>query len=98
VRRHDFSWNAAAELAALPIAFHPATAWLRHRIRRSRELACDALVAGVLSSVTAALLLAAASVLAPSYAVAVEPGTGNRAVVGSWTGRVAQWAICPRWT
>jgi bla regulator protein blaR1 len=147
VRRHDFAWNAAAELAALPIAFHPATAWLQRRIRQSRELACDALVAervleartyaralaalarslapapaytlgvadagileervmslvtgrsrrkaGVLSSVTAALLLAAASVVAASYAVAVKPGAGADAVVGSWVGRVAQWGDLP---
>jgi beta-lactamase regulating signal transducer with metallopeptidase domain len=45
VRRRDFAWNAAAELAAMPIAFHPATAWLLRRIRQARELACDALVA-----------------------------------------------------
>ncbi|HEV8583208.1 MAG TPA: M56 family metallopeptidase [Thermoanaerobaculia bacterium] len=147
VRRHDFAWNAAAELAALPIVFHPATAWLRRRIRQSRELACDALVAervleartyaralaalarslapapaytlgvadagileervmslvtgrsrhkaGVLSSVTAALLLAAASLVAASYAVAVKPGPGADAIVGSWIGRVAQWGDLP---
>jgi hypothetical protein len=51
--------------------------------------------AGVLSSVTAALLLAAASVVAASYAVAVKPGAGADAVVGSWVGRVAQWGDLP---
>ena len=45
VRRRDFAWNAAADLATMPIAFHPATAWLLGRIRQARELACDALVA-----------------------------------------------------
>jgi beta-lactamase regulating signal transducer with metallopeptidase domain len=147
VRRHDFAWNAAAELAALPIAFHPATAWLLRRIRQSRELACDALVAehvleartyaralaalarslapapaytlgvadagileervmslvsgrsrrraGVLSSVAAVLVLAAASVLAAAYSVAVKTGAGNSAVVGTWIGRVAQWGDLP---
>ena len=45
VWRRDFAWNAAAEMAAVPIAFHPATAWLLRRIRQNRELACDALVA-----------------------------------------------------
>lgn len=147
VRRHDFAWNAVAELAAVPIAFHPVAAWLLRRIRETRELACDALVAervmesrryaralaalarslapapaltlgvadagileervmslvsgrsrrraGVLSSVAAMLVLAAATVLAASYAVAVKPGTGNRAVVGSWIGRVAGWGDLP---
>jgi beta-lactamase regulating signal transducer with metallopeptidase domain len=147
VRRRDFAWNAAAELAALPIAFHPATAWLLGRIRQARELACDALVAErvleprayaralaalarslapapsytlgvadagileervmslvtgrarrkarVLSSVAAALLLAVASAVAASHAVAVEAGSGPAAVVGFWKGRVAQWGDLP---
>ena len=41
----------------------------------------------------AALLLAAASVVAASFAVAVKAGAD--AVVGSWTGRVAQWGDLP---
>jgi len=45
VRRRDFAWNMAAELASWPIAFHPATGWLLRRLRQARELACDALVA-----------------------------------------------------
>ena len=147
VKRRDFAWNAAAELASVPIAFHPATAWLRGRIRQARELACDALVAErvleprayaralaalarslapapsytlgvadagileervmslvtgrarrkarVLSSVAAALLLAVASAVAASHAVAVEAGSGPAAVVGFWKGRVAQWGDLP---
>jgi len=71
VRRHDFAWNAAAELACWPIAFHPATAWLRRRLRQSRELACDALVAErVLEPRTYARSLAAlARVIAPAPAL-----------------------------
>ena len=71
VRRRDFAWNAAAELVSWPIAFHPATAWLRRRLRQSRELACDALVAErVLEPRTYARSLAAlARVIAPAPAL-----------------------------
>ena len=147
VKRRDFAWNAAAELAAVPIAFHPATAWLLGRIRQTRELACDALVAervieprayaralaalarslapapsytlgvadagileervmslvtgrarrraGVLPSVAAAVVLAAASVAAASFAVGVEAGSDAADVVGSWTGRVEEMGDVP---
>jgi beta-lactamase regulating signal transducer with metallopeptidase domain len=44
IARHDFAANLACELVALPVSFHPATAWLRREIARTRELACDELV------------------------------------------------------
>jgi beta-lactamase regulating signal transducer with metallopeptidase domain len=141
VRRRDFAWNAAAELASWPVSFHPAVAWLRRRLAEQRELACDALVAerlleprayarslaalarmlapapaltlgvadagileervmslvtgrsrrraGLASSVAAAALLAAASMVGATFAVAVETrGAGAAAVLGSWTGRI----------
>jgi beta-lactamase regulating signal transducer with metallopeptidase domain len=44
IARADFAVNLACELVALPISFHPATAWFRREIARTRELACDELV------------------------------------------------------
>jgi beta-lactamase regulating signal transducer with metallopeptidase domain len=44
VARRDFASNLLCELIALPISFHPATAWLKREIGRTRELACDELV------------------------------------------------------
>jgi tetratricopeptide (TPR) repeat protein len=44
VARRDFAANILCELIAMPISFHPATAWLKREIRRTRELACDELV------------------------------------------------------
>ncbi len=44
VWRRDYLLNLFYELIALPLAFHPATALLRRRIRETRELGCDELV------------------------------------------------------
>lgn len=44
VLRHDYLLNLLYELIALPLAFHPATALLKRRIRETRELGCDELV------------------------------------------------------
>src|SRR5262249_47515633 len=44
IARRDFAWNLRCELVYLPISFHPAAAWLRREIDRTRELACDELV------------------------------------------------------
>src|SRR5215475_2442471 len=44
VLRRDYLLNLLYELIALPLAFHPATALLRRRIRETRELRCDELV------------------------------------------------------
>ncbi len=44
IARRDFAANVWCELLYLPISFHPAAAWLRHEVDRSRELACDDLV------------------------------------------------------
>jgi bla regulator protein blaR1 len=45
VRRQDYALNLAYELLYLPLAFHPAAALVRNRIRQTRELSCDELVA-----------------------------------------------------
>ena len=45
VTRHDYVLNFIFELLYLPISFHPAAALLRRRIKQTRELCCDELVA-----------------------------------------------------
>jgi beta-lactamase regulating signal transducer with metallopeptidase domain len=45
VARHDYVLNFIYELLFIPISFHPAAALLRRRIRQTRELCCDELVA-----------------------------------------------------
>jgi beta-lactamase regulating signal transducer with metallopeptidase domain len=45
VRRRDFALNFALELLHLPVSFHPAVCLMRRRVRETRELACDELVA-----------------------------------------------------
>jgi hypothetical protein len=45
VARHDYVLNFIYELLFVPTSFHPAAALLRRRIRQTRELCCDELVA-----------------------------------------------------
>src|SRR5205814_4977649 len=45
VRRRDYALNLIYELIYLPLSFHPAAALVRRRIRETRELSCDELVA-----------------------------------------------------
>ena len=45
VARRDYVLNFIYELLFVPISFHPAAALLRRRIRQTRELCCDELVA-----------------------------------------------------
>jgi beta-lactamase regulating signal transducer with metallopeptidase domain len=44
VKRRDYLSNLLCELLLLPVSFHPLTFWLKRRIDRARELACDELV------------------------------------------------------
>ena len=41
IRRHDFLLNLLYEFASTPIAFNPATEWIKNQIALTRELACD---------------------------------------------------------
>lgn len=50
IRRRDFFWNLIYELIYLPLSFHPAALLAKRRIRETRELACDEMVAGRLMS------------------------------------------------
>jgi len=45
VARHDYVLNFLYELLFLPVSFHPAAALMRRRIKQTRELVCDELVA-----------------------------------------------------
>jgi beta-lactamase regulating signal transducer with metallopeptidase domain len=45
VARHDYVLNFLYELLFLPVSFHPAAALIRRRIKQTRELVCDELVA-----------------------------------------------------
>ncbi|MGQ0762776.1 MAG: HEAT repeat domain-containing protein [Acidobacteriota bacterium] len=45
VARRDFLTNLLCELVCVPISFHPLTYLFKRQIRRTRELACDELVA-----------------------------------------------------
>jgi uncharacterized membrane protein YkoI len=45
VARQDYVLNLVYELIYLPLSFHPAAAVLRRRIKQTRELCCDELVA-----------------------------------------------------
>ena len=45
VSRRDYVLNFIYELLFVPISFHPAAALLRRRIKQTRELSCDELVA-----------------------------------------------------
>ena len=45
VKRRDFLINLICELICLPISFHPLTYLIKREIQRTRELACDELVA-----------------------------------------------------
>jgi beta-lactamase regulating signal transducer with metallopeptidase domain/uncharacterized membrane protein YkoI len=45
VLRRDYAFNLIYELIYIPLSFHPAAALVRRRIRETRELRCDELVA-----------------------------------------------------
>ncbi|HEV8431516.1 MAG TPA: M56 family metallopeptidase [Pyrinomonadaceae bacterium] len=45
VARRDYLLNLFYELLFVPISFHPAAALLRRRVKQTRELCCDGLVA-----------------------------------------------------
>ena len=45
VARHDYLLNLIYELLFVPISFHPAAALMRRRVKETRELCCDELVA-----------------------------------------------------
>ena len=45
IARRDFAWNLVYEVLLLPVSFHPAAWLIRRGIERTREMACDEMVA-----------------------------------------------------
>lgn len=50
LRRRDYLGNLICRVAALPIAYHPATYAAQQRIRQTREMVCDAIAATEMQS------------------------------------------------
>ena len=91
VRRHDFVLNLVHEVLFLPISFHPAAKFIKSRVERSRELACDEIAAANLPTPTvyarslvniAQTIAAMASSGRPGYALRLlSPDTLEERVV-----------------
>ena len=78
VARHDYVLNFIYELLYLPVSFHPAAALLRRRIKQTRELVCDELVAERIlnAEVYARSLVALASSAPPLRRLSVTTTVG----------------------
>jgi beta-lactamase regulating signal transducer with metallopeptidase domain/uncharacterized membrane protein YkoI len=78
VARHDYVLNFLYELLYLPVSFHPAAALLRSRIKQTRELCCDELVAERIlnAQVYARSLVALASSAPPLRRLSVTTTVG----------------------
>ncbi len=78
VERHDYVLNFIYELLYLPVSFHPAAALLRRRIKQTRELCCDELVAERIlnAQVYARSLVALASSAPPLRRLSVTTTVG----------------------
>jgi len=78
VARHDYVLNFLYELLFLPVSFHPAAALLRKRIKQTRELCCDELVAERIlnAEVYARSLVALASSAPPLRRLSVTTTVG----------------------
>ena len=78
VARHDYVLNFIYELLFLPVSFHPAAALVRRRIKQTRELVCDELVAERIlnAQVYARSLIALASSAPPLRPLSVTTTVG----------------------
>lgn len=78
VARHDYVLNFLYELIFLPVSFHPAAALIRRRIKQTRELVCDELVAERIlnAEVYARSLVALASSAPPLRRLSVTTTVG----------------------
>jgi beta-lactamase regulating signal transducer with metallopeptidase domain/uncharacterized membrane protein YkoI len=77
VSRRDYALNLIYELIYLPLSFHPAAALARRRIRETRELSCDELVADRLVEADAyarSLVKLAGSAMTPSRQTTITVG------------------------
>lgn len=78
VARNDYALNLFYELIFLPVSFHPAAALFRSRIKQTRELCCDELVAERIlnAEVYARSLVALASSAPPLRRLSVTTTVG----------------------
>jgi beta-lactamase regulating signal transducer with metallopeptidase domain/uncharacterized membrane protein YkoI len=78
VARRDYVLNFIYELLYLPVSFHPAAALVRRRIKQTRELCCDELVAERIlnAQVYARSLVALASSAPPLRRLSVSTTVG----------------------
>ena len=78
VERRDYLLNLICEFLYLPISFHPAASMVRRRIKQTRELCCDELVADRLlkAFVYARSLLRLASLAPPLRKLATTTTVG----------------------
>jgi beta-lactamase regulating signal transducer with metallopeptidase domain len=78
VARHDYLLNFLYELLFLPVSFHPAAALMRCRIKQTRELVCDELVAERIlnAEIYARSLIALASSALPLRRLSVTTTVG----------------------
>ena len=82
IRRNDLAMNAVLRTLALPIGYHPATAFMQRRVRQTRELLVDAEAARAIGSAGryAASLLALADHM---IAAGADAGAGMGTSLGS---------------
>ena len=78
IRRRDVLANLLLRIAALPIAYHPATLLLHARIRHTREMLCDTVAASAMASpgAYASTLLALAERLIHARAARPDAAVG----------------------
>jgi TonB family protein len=76
VEQRDYLHLLVAELVTLPLAMHPAMAWMKARLRRAVEMRCDELAAAKFADPReyAQGLIDAARVLTEGQGVALAPG------------------------
>lgn len=79
VLRRDYAVNLLSEAFALPLSWHPALYQIKSGVRRSRELACDAMAATAMASHEAY----ARSLLSLAKALGGRPEPANSVVVAA---------------
>lgn len=79
VKRRDYLVNLVCQVVAVPVGWHPVTYAVQQRIRRTREMVCDAMAAREMSSEISyarCLLAMAQSMLGGTSEVALSEGIG----------------------
>ena len=87
VMRHDYAANLACEVVTLPVCWHPALLGLKAGVRRSRELACDAMAAAAMASPKAyarCLVSLAQTLGAPAASDAIPANAPRPLQRGPW--------------